>query len=40
MVSISNINIDKHTYSSNIESEFIEIQAANVNALLMLCDKT
>ena len=40
MVSISNINIDKHAYSSSTESEFIEIQDANVNVLLILCDKT
>ena len=40
MDSISKTNIDKHAYSSSTESEFIEIQAANVNLLLILCDKT
>ena len=40
MVSISKINIDKHAYSTSTESGFIEIQAANVNVLLMLCHKT
>ena len=40
MDSISKINIDKHGYSSTTESEFIEIQAANVNVRLILCDKT
>ena len=39
MISISKINIDKHVYRSNIVSEIIEIQAANVNVLLILCDK-
>ena len=40
MDSISKINKDKHGYSSTTESEFIEIQAANVNVQLILCDKT
>ena len=39
MNSISKINIDKHVYWSSIVSEIIEIQAANVNVLLILCDK-
>lgn len=40
MVSISKINIDKHAYSTSTESGLIEIQAANVNVRLILCDKT
>lgn len=38
MVSISKINIDKHAYSTS--TGLIEIQAANVNVQLILCDKT
>ena len=39
MISISKININKHVYRNSIVSEIIEIQAANVNVLLILCDK-
>ena len=39
MDSISKINKDKHGYSSTTESEFIEIQAANVNVRLIYVTK-